>query len=271
LLAAAIIAAPACASAAASPVYQPITIAGRPGPVKHSPRPPLSEEARRDLSSPVLISDGSVPALTTGPIAKGQSFLTVGVKHGLTGVLAGEVKENGFLKSGKLAAGAAVYGLPMGGPDGPGVVWCAPKAELASGAKHWSAVCLPFGDHSNVWVKGKPAMFPVTLNWNQELEDKADTPQVRRQAVDFPAMTLSYAFAGWDQKGWLLVEVRLDWGEGPQVIRSIALPLDKDGAVALALMDGSIVLKRPGGASTTPDQMIAEAKAPPKAGATIVY
>jgi hypothetical protein len=62
-------------------------------------------------------------------------------------------------------------------------------------------------------------------------------------------MTLSYVFAGWSEQGSLMLEVRLDWGEGPQLLRALRVAPGADELVSVKTMDGVIGVKRVGDAA----------------------
>ena len=243
---------------------------GSPTPAMHSPRPAMSAETLKDLQRPALTDDGKAPVVASGMVRKGQAFMTVGVRHTFTGVLAGEVKAKGWFTNAKAAAGTPVFGLPMGGPDGPGIVWCAPQRRTDRKAPEpWTAVCLPYGDASNVWIKAEPALLPLSLTWDDKIARGAQAPDVTRGPADLPAMTLSYVFDGWDERGWLLVRETIDWGDGPEPLRSIALPADAQGVASVKLMGGRLALTRP--AATTADQAMVAQDAPPRAGQPVVF
>jgi hypothetical protein len=140
-----------------------ITTEGTPKPPQHAPRPVLSAAERADLQRPAL-AVASAPVVYPGEVEAGHAFLSVSVRHAFTGVLAKPVTSDAGFTHPSLPAGQAVYGVPMGGPDGPGLVWCAPRiASGRGGSAHWSAVCLPYGDDSHVWVAGEPALLASQL------------------------------------------------------------------------------------------------------------
>jgi hypothetical protein len=206
----------------------------------------MSDQDRADLGLQALIAKESPRLSSARRLAPGEAILEVGVRHGVTGVLVSDVDARGgwLGKKRKLLAGSSVFGIPMGGPDGRYLVWCAPQqGQVKDQPKAWTATCLPFGDKANLWVEGQPALMPVGLSWSDLDIRETNPPDVRRQAVSLPPLTLSYAFAGWDAKGWLKLEYRLDWGEGPQVLRALALAPGADGAVKVKLMGGQLALR----------------------------
>lgn len=262
-----ILARPAAAAPASSPTV--IYIPGRSTP-QHSPRPPPDSQTSDDLRRSPLVGDEAPQLSATRRLAPGESFLKVKVRHSLTGVLATDVVAKGWLSGRrKLAAGTGVFGIPMGGPDGRGLVWCAPQVHPMKGqADHWTATCLPFGDASHLWIDGSPALMPRDLSWNEVAAIRVGAPDVRRQPVDFAPMTLSYAFGGWDARGWLKLEVRLDWGEGPQILRGIALQPGADGAASVKLLGGEMTLWRD---ASAPLDAAIEVRAAPTADAAIIF
>ena len=187
----------------------------------------------------------------------------------IAGWFAGRLTE-GWFTSAKAAAGTPVFGLPMGGPDGPGIVWCAPQRKIRHKAPGpWQSVCLPYGDASNVWIKAEPALLPLNLTWEDQSAQGAQAPQVTRGPADLPSMTLSYLFDGWDMRGWLMVRETIDWGDGPQNIRAIALPVDSRASATLKLMNGRLTIARPSDGAV--DKALVTEDAPPRAGQPVVF
>ena len=66
-----------------------------------------------------------------------------------------------------------------------------------------------------------------------------------------------------------MVDVQIDWGEGPQVLRSIAIPPAADGSASLKVMGGEILI-RPAPAPAR-DQVVVAVGSPPQADAPIAY
>jgi hypothetical protein len=252
---------------------QTIYFPGIPAAPTHAARPPMSEEVRRDLRIAPLVAAGPGPIVADGAVDKGQAFLSVAVKHALTGTLTSPVAAKGwFAGNRKLPAGTPVYGVPMGGPDGVGVVWCAPRYGPAKDhVNHWSAICLPFGDAAHVWIEAHPAMFPAALDWNDATDRNTSPPTVARGPVDFPPMTLSYAFGGQNERGWLIVETRIDWGEGPQVLRSIALPPGSSGETTIKVMGGEFAVRIAPAETGAPLRASIAVRAAPQASAAIGF
>jgi hypothetical protein len=257
------------ASSAPTPVYDTYTVGSSPPGPSHMP-PPVSDAAKAEMQLKPLVADGVAPAVTTGIVNKGASFFSVGVKHGVTGVLKGQVVGHGWFLSDKpLPIGQQVYGIPMAGSGGEGIVWCAPRSEPGEGGRaHWTAVCLPHNDANQfAWIVANPALMTLDLSWPYGLPHVASEPIVDRRPVVFPPMTLSYAFDGWNKQHWFIVDVQIDWGEGPQTLRSIAVPPAADGAASLKVMGGEIALRQ----TAVLDQISVELRSPPNADAAIAY
>jgi hypothetical protein len=210
-----------------------------------SPVPALQASPPGPAPKP-LVPAGAPPALASGAVAKGQPFFTVGVRHGLTGVLKQEVRGKGWFFDKALPAGQPVYGVPMAGAGATGLVWCAPRLEEKPPGKsptRWAAACLPQNVSQANWVEAQTAMMSVNLSWYQGSRT-VSAVAVEPGPIDLPAMTLSYAFGGWSEQGSLLLDVRLDWGEGPQLLRSLRVAPGADGVVTIKTMDGVIGVRR---------------------------
>ena len=244
-----------------------------PGSVPHgAPHLPAapSKDDLADLQLKPLVAAGAAPIASAGPLAKGGQFFSVEVRHGVTGVLTSEVRGHGWLFTDKpLPAGQAVYGIPMAGSNGAGMVWCAPVREAAEGdAPRWRAACIVRNDDRFAWIEAKPAMMTLNLSWIGDFAHVASAPQVERRPVDFPPMTLSYAFGGWNKDHWLIVDVRIDWGEGPQLLHSILVPPAADGDAELHVMGGELVVRADGGRD---DAATVEVRSPPSMDAAVAY
>ena len=239
----------ACGAAWATGAY---TIYNFPGGVpRESPPKPVTPPTGQDLADmqlKPLVAAGDPPSAIAGLAQKGDAFFRVGVRHGVTGVLTSEVRGHGWIFSDRpLPAGQPVFGLPMAGSDGAGLVWCAPQAGTEAGVRRWRTICLPQRDGAFAWIEAHPALMTLNLSWPEGLGHSATTPVVARGPADLPPMVLSYAFAGWDKNGWLQMLVQIDWGEGPQPLHTIVVPPAADGAAHLRLMGGELTL-RPEGA-----------------------
>jgi len=236
----------------------------------HVPAAPRPQDLA-DLRLKPLVASGEPPTALAGPVAKGVPFFTVGVRHGVTGVLTSDVRAHVWFFADKpLQAGQPVYGIPMSGSNGVGMVWCAPLREADDhGALHWRAICLPRNDDRFAWIEANPAMMPLNLTWVGGLEHVASAPAVDRRPVDFPPMTLSYAFGGWNKDHWLVLDVRIDWGEGPESLHSIVVPpAAADGTVVLHVMQGELALRAAG---PHDEAATVEVRSPPRPDAPIAY
>jgi hypothetical protein len=257
------------AEARAAGSYQVHTFSGTlPHGAPHLPGA-LSEQDQANLRLKPLVAAGDPPIVVAGQARAGVPFFSVGVRHGLTGVLTADVRAHGWVFQDKpLMAGQPVYGVPMSGSNGAGVVWCAPIHERGGDGPHWRAICLPQNDGRFAWIEANPAMMPLNLAWIGGLEHTATEPQVVRQTVDLPPMTLSYAFAGWNSSHWLKLDVRIDWGEGPHLLHTILVPPSADGTVDLRVMGGEIVLQ-----AAAPDNtaVTVEVRTAPHADALVAY
>jgi len=223
-----------------------------------------------------LIADGRAPTTVAGPLVSGQAFFTVGVRHGLTGVLINAAHDRGLFSEHTLPVGTPVYGIPMAGSSAESIVWCAPQKTRPEGGQpvHWTAICMPVGASAYMWTEAKPALMTLDLNWTGSGGKLSGAPSVDRQAISMPPMTLSYAFGGWTKKHWLTVLVQLDWGEGPQTLRTIGIPPADDGAATLRAMGGQIVIRPLPTSGTMPadnSHAIVEILAPPRPDAEIAY
>ncbi len=238
------------------------------------PAEAASSAGASDQPLHALVASGAPPAAVGGSMAKGTSFFTVGVRHGVTGVLKNEVQSHTWLSDRKLPFDQPLYGVPMAGSAGPGIVWCAPQAKSDSTkTRRWEAACLVDGGTAYVWVAARPALMVADLHWTAGGGRVATPPSVERRPVDLPPMTLSYAFGGWNKQRWAVVQVQIDWGEGPQTLRSISIPPGPDGAAAVRIMGAEIHL-RPGAASKASgavDQAEVEVLTPPSPGSDITF
>lgn len=266
-LAASAIAAGVLSGGSRAPVIT--VIPGTPPIERHAPRPELDAATQAALKDPPLVADGEARVAAASRLAAGQAFVEIPVRHGLTGELVADVAIKEWFSGGKLPGGVAVFGVPMAGPDGPTLVWCAPqppkKPRPEGKPPRQVSICLPFGDKTHVWVEGRPAMLPVGLTWSDDVTRRTSRPEVRRGPQAFPPMTLSYVFAGVDARGWVKVETRLDWGEGPQMLRTITLPPGVGGAALVRVAGGAFALKPIGAEAAI------EVRAPPAAGAPVIY
>ena len=240
--------------------------------------PRLAATAEQPPLDRPLVADGRPPVEVPGALTTGQAFFSVGVRHGVTGVLIAEAHDHTTFSDHSLPIGTPVYGIPMAGSSAAAIVWCAPQQAGGSGGQRgeWTTYCMPAGDGAFVWTQAKPAMMTDNLSWTGWNGKLNSPPSVERRAITLPPMTLSYAFGGWTKKHWLTVLVQLDWGEGPQTLRTIGVPPAPDGSASLRVMGGEMIIRpipAPPGASTDPlnDRATAQIVAPPKSGADIGY
>jgi hypothetical protein len=231
----------------------------------------VSSSASSDKA--LILRDDADPAITPGVRSKGESFLAFGVRHGLTGVLAAPVEGKGWFFRQPLAAGTPVYGIPMAGTVGQGIVWCAPRPDPGAPKKQvrWIAACLPNDIARNAWVAASPALMTDNLSWYSGVGRTSNAPQVEPQAIDLPPMTLSYAFGGWDSNHWLMLDVRIDWGEGPQKLRTILLPPAADGIVTARIMGGEFLMREVLGGRPKSPQVTVEVKTQPSRDAPMLF
>jgi hypothetical protein len=251
-----------------APLLQPVLSgladlsAPPPSSIDRAVAPPAPE-----LSLKPLVPAGAAPIVVAGDIAKGQPFFTVGVRHGVTGVLRQEVRGKGWFFDKALPVGQPLYGVPMAGAGTTGLVWCAPRQDDKPKGKsptRWAAACLPQSGAQANWVEAQTAMMSVNLSWSYGSR-ATNALDVERGPVDLPPMTLSYVFAGWSEQGSLMLEVRLDWGEGPQLLRALRVAPGADGVVTVKTMDGTIGVRRVG------DTARAQALKPLRGEADVVY
>ena len=232
---------------------------------------------RSALDKP-LVADGRPPAVVSGALAHGQAFFTVGVRHGVTGILTTEAHDHATFSDHSLPIGTPVYGIPMAGSSAAAIVWCAPRQAPSSGGQpgRWTTYCMPAGDGAFVWTQAEPAMMTVNLSWSRWTGKLSSPPTVERRPIALPPMTLSYAVGGWNKDRWLIVLVQLDWGEGPQTLRAISVPPAADGSARLKVMGGEVIIRPPGptGGAARPDRdagAVVELVLPPRPDADIAY
>ena len=255
--------------AAQAAVYTVYTT-GRATPQPSKSPPPTTPEARAALQLRPLVATGA-PVVVSGPVSPHGEFFRVGVRHGVTGRLTSPVSGRMWIFSDKaLPAGQPVFGLPMSGSAGAGIVWCAPRLASPGGGTppRWRAICLPQSDGAFAWIEAAPALMTLNITWPGFGVHVASPPTVEPGPVDLPPMVLSYAFGGWNKDRWLLLDVRIDWGEGPQLLHTVRMPPASDGSVALKVMHGALIV-RPDGPSS-PGAAVEQVSAP-EADAPVDY
>ncbi len=233
------------------------------GPIR--PRAAAAVDAAFDqsaLTEQALIPTGAPARIASGGVTEGETLFSMGVKHGITGVLTSGVwlgKYYYFHQGAPptepaLKAGQIVYARSMANAEGMQIAWCAPRK---SDAGAWAdAVCLPKDGTGYVWIEAQPALLAGDLTMPASLRPYATPPIVTRQAVDLPAMTLSYSFEGWSKAG-ASIEARINWGDGERKFRSMTLKPGLDGAATLAVQGGQLLLQ-PG---ATPSDAVVTFKA----------
>jgi hypothetical protein len=189
-----------------------------------------------------LVSDGAPIVVATGPIAPGQSFLQMPVRHALTGSLAALAHLGAAWDDQILRVDQPVFGLRTGG-DEPGIVWCAPRQQVEPGhgsAGKWVTTCVAEREGGSFAMQIPVAMIATSLPWSSA---RATKPiEVRPGPVQLPPMTLSYVFLGFTDPSlptrFARVEMRLDWGEGPRAVRTLSAPVEADGVAKFGLLGG---------------------------------
>jgi hypothetical protein len=234
---------------------------------------PEQKPASASREARALVGIGVPPSVTSGATAKGQDFFSVQVRHGMTGVLRNSVESRAFLSDRTLPLDQPLFGIPMAGSSAATVVWCAPQRAGAGGDLHWTAACLVDSGRGYVWVDAHPAMMTLDLQWSAGGGRAASPPSIEPRHVDLPAMTLSYAFGGWTKQNWAEILERIDWGEGPQLLRKVDVPPDADGVATVRLMGGEILVRpAPPAKNQKPsDVALIEVRVSPKADAEISY
>lgn len=220
---------------------------------------PEQEHAVHNLAmrQPPLIPAGA-PTVVSGQIGVGQVFLTVPVRHGITGALRNTVSVKGGLFPGdSLGVGQPVFGVPMSGTVGSDVIWCAPRRK--PGGAHWTSVCFPTDASKQYhWVDiVSPALFPVRLFWSTATRPPTSTPTVEPGETALPPMIMTIKLASVkaakpgaaQQNATYTLAVSIDWGEGPNELSPLRVPLGLFGA-QFRLLDGELKLT-PGAAPDT--------------------
>jgi hypothetical protein len=254
----------------------PIGPVVRYAPLRNVPQDPAARQAA--LKS-ALVAAGEPPKVATGPVAVGGTFLTVPVKHGLTGRLLVRVHPTIGLfwpKGTVMEVGQPVFGVPADTAPGDGIAWCVATKTAAA----WQTACLsPVSDaymamaqtsQGYYWLaKQKPALAPTrrSLGGGGEGDPENTDPAVALGPIDDgPPMTASLKLAAirprskTDATLVYDVEVDLDWGEGPQPINRIPYTLSPDGQTIRVL--GQVLLLQPG---ASPGEMSVTAPTTPVA------
>jgi len=214
----------------------PTTAAADPGAAQTAGSAPVAPDR-------ALLSTGAPVAGQASALKPGQTFLTMPVRHGVTGVLQNEVRVRAAFESGDvIPVNQPLFGLPI--RERPGqVVWCAPR-RTSEGP--WRTICLYERDGAVMSMEISTGMMAVTLPWTKARLASPMTIQ-RTSAVSLPPMTLSYVFVGFTDPTlptrFARVEARLDWGEGPKAITAMSAAVGADGLARFKLLDGEFTFR----------------------------
>ena len=248
---------------AAAPGKLKFTVSGRIMPIARleplalngsvraaDPSPPTTAAAVVTTPAPsgpprAALAAAGAPAFgPTGDVGAGQVFLSLPVRHALTGVLRNTVRVHGFLETYELPVQQPLFGLPTHGQQDDQVVWCAPRRVAATGAPNepkWKTTCLAETSGVVSAMEIPTVMMATTLPWSKARE--ASPIDVLPGPVELPAMTLTYVFMGFTDPAlptrFARVELRLDWGEGPKAVRSLSAPIGPDGVARFKLLEGA--------------------------------
>ena len=157
-----------------------------------------------------------------------------------------------------MGVGQPVFGIPMSGTTGTNIVWCAPTQK--PGTAHWSTVCFP-PDAAGAryqWLDiVYPPLFPLSLRWMSSNPFASSAPTVETGPAALPSMTLTVKLGGVKPPApgttgnpIYTLAVGLDWGEGPNALPPLRVPLGARG-VRFRLLGGELQLT-PG---TTPETL----------------
>jgi len=206
----------------------------------------LQQTRRLMLAQATLAPTGAPPKIVSGPVGIGQNFVSISLKHNITGVLLNRISSTAPLGGGGpvLEVGQPVFGVPDTLLPGDGMSWCAPTRKPEGG---YETICLsPTGNDflprftGYFWnAKAKPAMSPnpARLGWNGGGGVASSDPAIRLGPVNLPPMTLTVKLteeASETANAGVLVypvEMDLDWGEGPQMIARSDYELTPAGRV----------------------------------------
>jgi hypothetical protein len=190
-----------------------------------------------------LLPTGAPVAGQDSVLKPGQPFLTMPVRHGVTGVLQNEVRVRQAFDSGDaIPVNQPLFGLPI--REHPGqIVWCAPRRGSEG---PWRTICLYDQNGAVMAMEIPTGMMAITLPWTKARLASPMTVQ-RNAAVSFPPMTLSYVFVGFTDPTlptrFARVEARLDWGEGPKAVTSMSAAVGADGVARFKLLDGEFTFR----------------------------
>jgi len=184
----------------------------------------LAQASVAQAQPELLVSDG--PArIVPGPVAAGQTLLSLPVRHRLTGRLLNRITlDSVFGRDAPLEPGQPVFGVPQ--PEGR-TAWCAPRFD--PGRTGYRTTCLrpSFAGLYEWEIRRSPVMAPADIGVvDMSTSGQASAaPEVRKGEASLPPMTFSLVLkevgAGpADRPGVRTydVEQTLDWGEGAQAI-----------------------------------------------------
>jgi hypothetical protein len=194
----------------------------------------------------VLKPAGPISLHAPGLIARGETIVSLPVTHGLTGSLSRDVQKLGLFSKDSIPSGSPVFGIPMTGSRGPGIVWCAPRSEARGDKKVWNTVCFPQGRFTlELWLPVYTPLFPTYLSYSANSTHGATEVLVERKAVDLPTMQLNFTFTEWD-KDDADVFVSVDAPNAKNPVGNRSLPRLPDGSVRLKAFGGEFKLTQVG-------------------------
>jgi hypothetical protein len=201
------------------------------------------------VNTEVAVVFAGRPTLHQGPLGVGQAVLTAPVKHATTGVLQNRItiKLMLFGSDTPLEVGQPMFGIPVLNSDK--IIWCAPRkaapaAARAPGASAWDTACLTpiAGTEAVAWRPHRnPALLPWDSLYGGTAGDASSAPSVERKPIDLPPMTMAFTVSGVKPDpttpGAMIYSVdwMLDWGEGPQKVRTIRYRVTTAGLYYLFL------------------------------------
>lgn len=217
--------APAAAAAAAAAPGAAPPLPVPPSPPRAAPSiPPLPVPpvAPRVNTEPALIFAGR-PTVHPGPLAIGQPLITAQVKHGITGVLQNRIQPKLFWTSDTpLEVGQPMFGMPVANSET--VIWCAPR-KRDTGA--YDTACFTGEGAMLRWMAHcSPALMPWDRVYGCASGGASSAPSVERKPVDLPPIRMDYTLTdvrpdpSFPGAMDYTLAMMLDWGEGPQKIRT---------------------------------------------------
>ena len=234
------------ASSAPSAPQPPVAIPPLPVPPVAAAAAPIE---------PVLVFSGR-PAAHAGPIAIGQAVLTAPVKHGLTGTLPNRIEYKALFGSDTpLEVGQAMFGVPTS--TASEIIWCAPRKRDTG---LYDTACITgLGSAARWFPHTAPALLPWDRMYSGGNGGASSAPSVERKPIDLPPMTISFTLTGakidpsFPNSMIYAISWMLDWGEGPQKVRSLNYRVTQKGEYYSFL---GLRIKLTQGAD--PNQLVAE-------------